>query len=48
MELPEGVRGKLLAIARPVRTAANVVLFKQGDDHVDGYYVIVKGTVKIE
>lgn len=48
MELPEGVRGKLLAIAQPVRTAANVVLFRQGDGHVDGYYVIVKGTVKIE
>ena len=48
MEMPESVRGKLLAIAQPVRTAANVVLFRQGDDHIDGYYVIVQGTVKIE
>ena len=48
MELPEGVRVNLLAIALHVKKKANEVIFRQGDDHVDGYYVIAKGTVKIE
>jgi len=48
MQYPLKVRKSLLKIARyfPVKQAGAVV-FNQGD-YCEGYYVIVRGTVKVE
>ena len=48
MQYPEAVQEKLLGIAEYVRIdGAGVNIFKQGEVG-DGYYVIIRGTVKIE
>ena len=48
MRYPKEVQNRLFEIAQHFRIdRAGVTLFKQGDAS-DGYYIIVKGTVKIE
>ena len=48
MQYSESVASKLLDVATFMPNVdKNTLLFKQGD-HLDGYYVIVRGTVKIE
>lgn len=48
MQYDDSVKEKLLSVAIPkFEVPPNTVLFSQGD-HKDGYYVIARGTVKIE
>ena len=48
MEQPEHIRQELLKIAKLIQYRAGTVVFSQDDEKEDGYYVIAKGTVKIE
>ena len=48
MQYPETVREKLLEIAEHVQVdQPNVKIYEQGE-HSDSYYVLIRGTVKIE